>query len=149
MKLSPRPFNRIHGGLYQGNTLYTVSGLQKAGIKTVVNVSDHADWQQGGLKKAGISYLHFPMEDNALLKSEEAALRQAASIVKEALQKGPVLVHCDFGLNRSGVTTARALMYLGLSADAAIAAVRKGRGDWALYNDDFVRWLRLEDLPAG
>ncbi|MFT3662560.1 MAG: dual specificity protein phosphatase family protein [Gordonia sp. (in: high G+C Gram-positive bacteria)] len=52
-----------------------------------------------------------------------------------------VLVHCQAGLNRSGVIVARALMHRGMTADEAITAVRAGRHPKALYNTHFVAWL--------
>ena len=52
-----------------------------------------------------------------------------------------VAVHCQAGLNRSGVVVARALMHRGLTADDAIATVRARRHPKALYNEHFTRWL--------
>jgi protein-tyrosine phosphatase len=142
--LSLKPFNEVAFGLFQGNTLYTKRGLKKAGIRTVINVSDHDDWQFLSGSADGIRYMHFPMQDNRLTENEYEAIRSAARMANRGLVSGNVLVHCDFGLNRSGVTVARALMFLGMSADEAIQEVRDARGSWALYNKDFTRWLKTE-----
>ena len=54
---------------------------------------------------------------------------------------GPTLVHCQAGLNRSGVVTALALMKRGMEADDAIRLIRSKRCDACLCNDRFVGWL--------
>lgn len=54
---------------------------------------------------------------------------------------GPTLVHCQAGLNRSGLVAARALMLMnGDSAAVAINKVRK-RSPVVLCNQSFVNWL--------
>lgn len=55
--------------------------------------------------------------------------------------RGPLLVHCTFGFNRSGMVVARILMEDGLSADSAIVLIREKRPG-ALSNQSFVNWLR-------
>jgi protein-tyrosine phosphatase len=72
-------------------------------------------------------------------------VRTAAATVAHALQDGRrVLVHCGAGLNRSGVVTARAMMYLGIYPDQAIAIMREARSPDVLFNQGFVRWLNRE-----
>lgn len=56
--------------------------------------------------------------------------------------KGPVLVHCGAGLNRSGVIAARALMLQGMTADEAIGMIRKQRSEYCITNPHFEEWLR-------
>jgi protein-tyrosine phosphatase len=58
-----------------------------------------------------------------------------------------VLVHCQAGLNRSGVVTALALMLNGdvATADEAIALLRARRGEAVLCNPLFVTWLRSQE----
>jgi protein-tyrosine phosphatase len=63
-------------------------------------------------------------------------------------ETGTVLVHCQAGLNRSGLVVARALMLDGMSADAAIALVRERRSPAALCNPMFEKWLRGLDVAA-
>ncbi len=62
-----------------------------------------------------------------------------------------VLVHCQAGLNRSGVVTALALMLNGdvATADKAIALLRARRGEAVLCNPLFVTWLRSQDGLLG
>lgn len=54
----------------------------------------------------------------------------------------PVLVHCGFGLNRSALVAARALMLRGHSADEAIGLIREKRSEYCLTNPHFEKWLR-------
>lgn len=55
---------------------------------------------------------------------------------------GKVLIHCQAGLNRSGLTTALVLMADGYSADDAIRLVREKRCPMVLCNATFERYLR-------
>jgi protein-tyrosine phosphatase len=72
-------------------------------------------------------------------------VRAAARTVAQRVQAvRRVLVHCWAGLNRSGVVSARALMFMGVPVTDAIARVRSARGVWALSNAAFVEWLYEE-----
>lgn len=72
-------------------------------------------------------------------------IEQFAAEVVEALDGGPTLVHCQAGLNRSGLITARALMlWRGYSAAEAINVVRR-RSPVCLCNQTFTNWLHGHD----
>jgi len=86
--------------------------------------------------------------------SEEQSFDQVRIIadwVNECRKTGPVLVHCQAGLNRSSLVVARALMLAGRSAEEAIELVRSKRSPACLCNPSFERWLRDQDddLSAG
>ncbi len=70
------------------------------------------------------------------------AANNLAKKVVAALDRGPVLVHCQAGLNRSGLITALALMHLGRTADEAIRLLRDRRSPVVLCNRSFERALR-------
>lgn len=55
---------------------------------------------------------------------------------------GITLVHCQAGLNRSGMVAAVALMLGGHTADSAIELLRTKRSSAVLCNPSFVHWLR-------
>ena len=55
---------------------------------------------------------------------------------------GPVLVHCQAGLNRSSLVVCRALMLDGWTANDAIYEVREKRSPACLCNDSFEQHLR-------
>ena len=52
------------------------------------------------------------------------------------------LVRCQAGINRSGLMVALVLMRDGMSADKAIALIRKKRSPYALDNSHFVSYLK-------
>jgi hypothetical protein len=60
-----------------------------------------------------------------------------------------VLIRCQAGLNRSGLLMALVLMKDGYSAVEAIDLIRKMRSEWALCNENFVKWLIERDNPTG
>lgn len=65
-----------------------------------------------------------------------------ANMVNLACTVGPTLVHCQAGLNRSGLVAALALIVGGMEPDAAIALLREKRCDAVLCNRAFEGWLR-------
>lgn len=81
-----------------------------------------------------------------LYDSLEQALDQVDDIarwVNACRSSGPTLVHCQAGLNRSGLVTARALMLdPGLTAEEAINLLRVKRSPAVLCNDAFEAYLR-------
>lgn len=62
----------------------------------------------------------------------------AAACVDDA----PTLIHCQAGLNRSGLLAALVLMERGRSADEAIALLREKRSPAVLCNPMFEQFLR-------
>jgi protein-tyrosine phosphatase len=68
----------------------------------------------------------------------------AAKVVEYAAE-GKTLVHCQAGLNRSGLIAARALMLMGHSAADAIALLRERRCPMVLCNEAFEAWLLALD----
>lgn len=79
-----------------------------------------------------------------LYDSLEQALDQVDDIarwVNARREEAPVLVHCQAGLNRSGLVTARALMLGGLTAQEAINLLRAKRSPAVLCNEAFEAYL--------
>jgi protein-tyrosine phosphatase len=79
--------------------------------------------------------------------STEQAMEQIpvlAAWVNACRKNGPVLVHCQAGLNRSSLVVAMALMLEGSTADAAIALIRSKRSPACLCNPMFEQWLRAQ-----
>jgi protein-tyrosine phosphatase len=97
-------------------------------------------WEAYTLQKMPASYLEVMMLD-----SEDQGYDQVdelAAWVNNRRQEGPVLVHCQAGLNRSSLVAARALMLGGMTADEAITLLRSKRSPACLCNPAFERWLR-------
>lgn len=72
---------------------------------------------------------------------DRVLLNALADMVNLAKSVGPTLVHCQAGLNRSGLVTALALIRSGLQPEAAIAKVRQQRCDAVLCNRAFHGFL--------
>jgi hypothetical protein len=53
-----------------------------------------------------------------------------------------VLVHCQAGMNRSGLVAAAAMVQLGWTPNDAIAHLRDVRGEVVLCNDHFADYIR-------
>lgn len=76
-----------------------------------------------------------------------------ASWVNTARLTGEVLVHCQAGLNRSGLIVGASLILDGMSADVAIDLLRTKRSDAVLCNQAFADFLAsyhydyLERMP--
>lgn len=69
-------------------------------------------------------------------------LDAVVEIIGVGVERGPTLVHCQAGLNRSGLLTALALIKLADMTPAdAIAHLRESRRDAVLCNDVFERYL--------
>lgn len=68
-------------------------------------------------------------------------LDRASDKVLEYMEKGRTLVHCQAGLNRSGLVAAVTLMKMGYSAQEAIDKLRRGRSDKVLCNKKFLSQL--------
>ena len=72
-----------------------------------------------------------------------------AAWVNVCRKTGPTLVHCQAGLNRSGLVAAAALMLNGMSADDAIGLLRAKRSPAVLCNSKFTALLQEMHADAG
>lgn len=61
---------------------------------------------------------------------------------------GTVFVHCQAGLNRSGLVLALAMIVDGASPELAIGHLRAQRSEWVLCNSTFEQWLRQDAVDA-
>lgn len=64
-----------------------------------------------------------------------------ASTVSRMMKEGNTLVHCQAGLNRSGLISALTLMQEGRTAQEAIDLLRFKRSPLVLCNQTFEQWL--------
>ncbi|KKN83834.1 hypothetical protein LCGC14_0294870 [marine sediment metagenome] len=108
-------------------------------IHAIVNLS-HYDDPDETIEYAK-DYLHWPIDDGPLPNLDELGL-----VVYWATQKiregRRVLIHCDAGLNRSGLVTALVVMEItGMTGTQAISHVRVCRGSTALFNPSFTDYL--------
>ncbi len=87
------------------------------------------------------SYLHLPFVDGEELPELEL-LHGAAELVNSLRELGPVYVHCRFGLNRSALVVALALVKEGGEPAAVIEHLRACRHEKVLGNRAFNAYLR-------
>lgn len=90
-------------------------------------------------------YLEATLHDSTEQPLEARRLHALARCVNEFARLGQTLVHCQAGLNRSGLITALALMQQGWSAEQAVARLRERRSSEVLCNPHFRAWLQRED----
>jgi len=140
IKIASDPFtcDLIVEGLWQGD--FPETGVDWSKFDDVVTMTAEdippVHLQLGGL------WLYVPTWDSG--EVNESGVREAARLVANRVREGKrVLVHCAAGLNRSGIVSARALMFMGYEVEDAIARVRERR-EGALFNRTFVEWLYKE-----
>lgn len=125
--------SHVEGNLYQGGCAQGVRLPDE--FKHVVSLYP---WEKYALGP-NTARVEFRLYD-----SQQQAMDQIdliAGKVAEFCADGPTLVHCQAGLNRSGLVAARALMLMNDdSAATAIAKVRK-RSEVVLCNQSFTNWL--------
>jgi len=106
-------------------------------IVTMYAYAQPADWK--------VQEFRYGVPDTAIEDIDLDRLKQAVEFGYNRWMAGDrVLVRCQAGLNRSGLVTALILMSTGLDAETAIEQIRKNRAEIALFNEDYVRWLKIE-----
>ncbi len=106
-------------------------------IVTMYAYAQPADWK--------VQEFRYGVPDAAIEDIDLDRLKQAVDFGYNRWMAGDrVLVRCQAGLNRSGLVTALILMSTGLDAETAIDQIRKNRAEIALFNEDYVRWLKVE-----
>lgn len=130
------PFmSEITDGLWQGGV---EDGMILPGfIKHVVSLYPHEKYEARHNLSSTLTVQMHDTEDADLSQVDRVAVW-----VLDSRDSGPCLVHCQSGLNRSGLIVARALMLDGMTADEAITLVREKRSAAALCNPAFEAWLR-------
>jgi protein-tyrosine phosphatase len=66
---------------------------------------------------------------------------ELATLVNECRKQGNTLVHCQAGLNRSGLVAGAALVMSGMTGQEAIDTLRASRSPAVLCNQTFAEWL--------
>lgn len=100
--------------------------IARAGVTCVVDTRSEAVDDANALAAHGILFLHLPTPDNTPLTPEQ--LREGAQWINARIADGHrILVHCENGIGRSGMTAVVALMASGMRAEEALRLAQKGR----------------------
>jgi hypothetical protein len=131
------PFiSQIEGNLYQGGC--------RAGLHLpyfIRHVISLYRWERYKQHDNLDSFEEVTMYDSLEGPDRDEVVR-LATLVNECIKTGPTLVHCQAGLNRSGLIAGVALVLQGKTPDEAIALLRSSRSDAVLCNPVFEKWLR-------
>ena len=144
---------RMRGVATHGNTPFDVpyisniaSNLWQGGCSdgmVVPSVIQHIvslyPWERYHANHDLRSELYFRMYDSTQQTFDQ--VDELARYVNARRATGPVLVHCQAGLNRSSLIAARALVLEGMSPKDAIALIRVRRSPACLCNPAFEQWL--------
>lgn len=111
----------------------------------IMHVVSLYPWESYDVGHELLSRLEVTQYDGGVVPA--AQIDALADWVNVCRTTGPVLVHCQAGLNRSSVVVARALMRgpEQMSADDAIYQIRRRRSTACLCNKTFERWVREHD----
>jgi len=78
--------------------------------------------------------------------NDEAMLLGLTEWAAGCVENGPTLIHCQAGLNRSGLLAALVLIRLGRSPQEAIALLREKRSPAVLCNPHFESFLLAREV---
>ncbi len=116
--------------------------MQNWGISAVVNLRQELDDRRLGVTPD--RYLYLPTPDD-YPPSLEQLYRAVAFINQEIASGGKVYVHCGAGVGRAVITATAYLINTGMSADQALATIRKTR---PFINPSAVQLKRLDEFAA-
>lgn len=88
-----------------------------------------------------VARLEYALMDSSHV-ADAGTLDMLGRIVNDFLERGPTLVHCQAGLNRSALVTVNALALAGRPVAESIALLRERRSPAVLSNAAFENWLR-------
>jgi protein-tyrosine phosphatase len=129
--------------------------LKNAGIDTLVSLLEEQETHLFGLSKesqlaeqVGLRFLSFPIRD-AHLPPDRAAFRAFAQGLANRLREGEAVgIHCLGSIGRSAVMAACALIHLGWTPHAALAAITTARGVTVPETQEQEDWImRYKALP--
>lgn len=90
-----------------------------------------------------IQEMRYGIYDSNMEDLDLERLGEVVQFAHKHWKKGDrILIRCQAGLNRSGLVTALVLMLEGTTANEAILCIRQNRGSDALFNQNYVNWLR-------
>lgn len=148
-------YSEILPGLWVGGTddldtieesgnLHAPKAITKKDFDAVVTLyawANPVDWM--------VEELRFGFYDSDVDHIDREALDSAVSYALGKWQAGKrVLIRCQAGLNRSGLTAALVLVKAGYSPDDAISLLRTKRTQYVLCNSEFEAFVRTLDKTS-
>ena len=141
--------HRVTEGFYR-SAQPTADGFaaltRELGVRAVISLrAYHSD--RGFTEPLDLRYMRFPMHTwNIRRKHVVGALRS----LRLAIKRGPVLLHCEHGADRTGLITALyRVVYQGWSKEAAIEEMRNGDfGFHAVWGNipSYIRGVEVDAL---
>lgn len=138
---------RYPGRVYQRELAGDLEALCQAGVRRFILLVDDAELRRWGDPaiveegaRLGVEVIRHPIRDG-YPPASVAAMQRILDDVREGRATGNVAVACMGGVGRAGTVAACALVEAGLSAEEAIAAVRRARHPGAVETraqQDFV-----------
>jgi hypothetical protein len=135
IKFSCPLISHVEGNLWQGGCREDVSLGGK--FKHIISLYPWERYYPGGPLD---SFVEVRLYDRGSVPDEEQ-LETLARWINNCRDYGTTLVHCQAGLNRSGLLAGLALVRAGMEPAAAIALLRKSRSPAVLCNKVFEEWL--------
>lgn len=153
IQFDPRE-QRMSGFAYHGNTPFDVpfisriqGNLWQGGCKNGLVLPNHIKhvvslypWERYKVKHDLDSFVEVKLYDSAYLPNV-AQLTALADWINVCVATAPTLVHCQAGLNRSGLLAGLALVRSGMDGADAINLLRDSRSPAVLCNQTFADWL--------
>ena len=108
LKKSVFNFDEVSPGIYRSGLIFKEDAplLNKLGVKTVVSFYDnkkYADWEKEFLESSGIRMIWIPWA--GIDRPNDKTIEHSLSVMDDAALR-PLLVHCQRGAERTGVTVA-------------------------------------------
>lgn len=135
--------SQISGNLWSGASVAEFSLPMPSFFKSILNLFPSGIY----VVPEGTTYREHKLYDShAAVDSKE--IFELADWAISRQEFGPVLVHCQAGINRSSLVMAAALMKENHTPEEAINLLRERRGPEALCNPVFERWVLDQDVYA-
>lgn len=125
--------SNVVGNLYQGGVADGLVLPER--FTTVVSLHEHHSWTITPGHDPQLHASHMVDDDRAW--PDMAEVHRLAVIAREGCHHGPTLVHCQAGLNRSGLVAGCALVLAGYRNEDAVDLLRRRRSPSVLSNRQF------------
>jgi protein-tyrosine phosphatase len=124
---------KIAGRSGPNSEVWDLQEIKAGGFSAILSVNGGEAVHETLLERLGIAYANIPMSSNAPAREgdREFCLRnipRALDFIREHQERGPVLIHCRSGKDRTGMVMAACLIeFEGYDAKAAMNRVLEVR----------------------